>query len=239
MNGFILAGALGAFALVVFLLFRQLRKLSWQLTQQRVERDSETILHAIGLRPERESPLAVPTADATLRERHLSLLRDLSPSRRYALLASGVIATIAIGLVTVLLVVSSGAVPLGAEHSPPTSTTSPESGAVSPEPTRSPGHPHDDRTSAPAVVHVTGIDGSELVMETTAVSVRSPQGWNSGHAPPPSGSAQPNSSSQPTAPEPSGTAPSESPSGTGPPLAELCVGVRPLLELRLCLGLDR
>lgn len=43
----ILAGALGALLMIV-LLFRRLRRLSWQLTQLRVERDCERILHALG-----------------------------------------------------------------------------------------------------------------------------------------------------------------------------------------------
>lgn len=247
---FILAGVLGVVAPVVFLLFRQLRQLSWQLTQQRVERDSERILQAIGLRPEQESQLAVLTADATLRKRHpylyrdsvlaaaLLKLRDLSPSRRYALAASGMIATIAVGLVTLLLVVSSGATPLGAGHGPPSGTASPESGAVSPEPTRSSGQPPGDRPVESADVHITGIAGSVLASETTAASARSLRAWSSSHAPPPSSSAQAEPSSQMSPPESSAPAPSVPPSGAGPPLVELCAGVRPLLELRLCLGLD-
>lgn len=47
--GTILAGVLGVVALVVYLLFRQLRRLSWQLTQLRVEHDCEKILYAMGV----------------------------------------------------------------------------------------------------------------------------------------------------------------------------------------------
>ncbi|MFF9238453.1 hypothetical protein ACF1AY_16175 [Streptomyces sp. NPDC014776] len=68
----ILAGALGAIALVVALLFRQLRDLSWQLTQLRVERDSERILRQIGYAG--STPLDdLEVSRPVRRKRHLAL----------------------------------------------------------------------------------------------------------------------------------------------------------------------
>lgn len=70
---FILAGALGAIALIVYLLFRRLRQLSWQLTQLRVERDSERILREIGIRTGSRHIEAIPTDAPARRKGHLSL----------------------------------------------------------------------------------------------------------------------------------------------------------------------
>ncbi|MFF8412910.1 hypothetical protein [Streptomyces omiyaensis] len=59
MIGF-LSTLLAAAALCAGLLFRQLRTISWQLTQLRVERDTHTALEAIGL-PVKPNPATRPT----------------------------------------------------------------------------------------------------------------------------------------------------------------------------------
>ncbi|MFE6362904.1 hypothetical protein ACFVP3_23260 [Streptomyces sp. NPDC057806] len=69
MTEIILAGALGVIAPVVFLLSHRLRQLSWQLTQLRVERDSERILRDIGLRAGTGSP-DPPESEAARAIRH-------------------------------------------------------------------------------------------------------------------------------------------------------------------------
>ncbi|MFJ2178950.1 hypothetical protein ACIOHE_39410 [Streptomyces sp. NPDC087851] len=65
---FILAGALGALSISVILLFRQQRQLRWQLTQIRVDRDSDHIMRALTNRGAASRPLP--------------LLEDRSPRRR-------------------------------------------------------------------------------------------------------------------------------------------------------------
>ncbi len=77
MTEIILAGALGAFAPVVFLLIQRLRQLSWQLTQIRVERDSESILREIGLRAEAgSSDLPEPEVSRRIRHGRLTPFQD-------------------------------------------------------------------------------------------------------------------------------------------------------------------
>ncbi|MEV7422814.1 hypothetical protein [Streptomyces sp. NPDC091212] len=56
---FILAGALGALSISVILLFRQLRNLSWQLTQIRVDRDSDNIMRALTTGEAAPTPLSL------------------------------------------------------------------------------------------------------------------------------------------------------------------------------------
>ncbi|MFJ2477048.1 hypothetical protein ACIOWI_29435 [Streptomyces sp. NPDC087659] len=65
----LIAGVIGALALGVYLLFRQLRTISWQLTQLRVEHDSERILHAIGVTSTAVHARPYPIR----RKRHLAL----------------------------------------------------------------------------------------------------------------------------------------------------------------------
>lgn len=66
----VLACVLGV-TLVVYLLFRRLRELSWQLTQLRVEHDSEMILRAIGVPPQ----IGVVISEPVRRKRHLRMYR--------------------------------------------------------------------------------------------------------------------------------------------------------------------
>lgn len=66
----LIAGVIGALALGVYLLFRQLRTISWQLTQLRVEHDSERILHAIGVT---STAVRAARPDPIRRKRHLAL----------------------------------------------------------------------------------------------------------------------------------------------------------------------
>ncbi len=126
MIDFILAGALGAIALIVYLLFRRLRRLSWQLTQLRVERDCERILQDIGLagsrpvttaQPATAHPATEPPAVPVRRKRHLRLyqglggmsaafvrMQDASRRRRPALITSGAATAVVASLATLILV---------------------------------------------------------------------------------------------------------------------------------------
>lgn len=131
---FILAGALGAIALIVYLLFRWLRRLSWQLTQLRVERDCEQILRQIGIGGSRPVTTA-PSVQPVRRKRHLALylggmsaalvrLSDASRQHRPALVASGAATAVAV-CGAGLLLASSLTTPPGTPTAPPTSIPSP------------------------------------------------------------------------------------------------------------------
>ena len=244
MTGIILAGALGALALVVALLFRQLRQLSWQLTVLRVERDSERILREIGIRPGSGSNVTEPLEDPVRRKHHLALyiggglaaaLMKMRHLRRTpALVASSAAATIVLGAATLLLITTQApdsqlpTTPPTGEVSPASSRQEPQSsGTASPSGALwRPGTPG----AMPQASEITD-DGGDVVLSTTVNvlpsttdSAGAPASRNasSGGSPPASGTSPP----APSAPAPSVT--------STPPL---CLDVQILLELGLCVDL--
>lgn len=255
MTDFILAGALGAIALVVWLLFRQLRKLSWQLTQLRVERDSDRILRDIGYQPEARS--LEPTEEEiepVRRKRHLALymgglaavlakLHQIRRTRPRAVLAGGVAGTVAIGTAVLLVVVRGGTTPPSGGLSPTltpaptgTATASAVSSASGPS-----GEPPPSTSGPPAAANAS--PGGEYAASATEPAYAqpsvtlSPTGEQSPGSPTPSctGSSPASSASPPSGS--SAPAPTATGSGSQPPLPDLCVDVRSLLDLRLCLCL--
>lgn len=129
----LLACVVLALALSVYLLFRQLRKISWQLTLLRVEHDSEKILRAIGLPAE-----AAPTLPEAVRQQQSNppgsvrasalAVRELIRAHRAAaaaLCAAGLLA--AVTMAATLLPRSAD----GANPSPPACTAPPASAAPS------------------------------------------------------------------------------------------------------------
>lgn len=129
MIAIVLAAALAS--VLIVLLFRRLRRLSRQLTELRVARDSEEILQQIGVGGG-SRPIAVEQSqDPVRRKRHLSLyigglsgtigrLRWRRPRYRTALLAGGATAGIALGAAVTLLVAGShGLLPSGPRAAPP------------------------------------------------------------------------------------------------------------------------
>ncbi|SHI65086.1 hypothetical protein SAMN05444521_8137 [Streptomyces sp. 3214.6] len=247
---FILAGALGAIALIVYLLFRQLRELSWQLTQLRVERDSERILREIGIRSDSRPVMTTPTDAPARRKGHLSLylgaglapalmgLRDIYREHRPALVAGGAAASVAIGAAALLLATNLDHPPPGVEGpaAPPTQAVSPEPSAPGKQPSRGPAPPL--RTlvpsSGPGTPADDVADGAAVVtsLQLPPVPVESTAG-----TPPrssPSGGSPPTTAPPPT--EPSAPVPStSSTSDLASPVPVLCVKARTLLELELCL----
>lgn len=246
MTGIILAGALGALALVVALLFRQLRQLSWQLTVLRVERDSERILREIGIRPGSGSGVTEPLEDPVRRKHHLALhiggglaaaLMKMRHLRRTsALVASSAAATIVLGAATLLLITTQ------APHSrPPTIPPTGEVSSVSsrPEPhtpgsTRSSspsGHSRARGGALPEVSQITD-DGVDLAMGK--IGNAPPAATESAGTPPsrssPSRGSPPAPPTSPLAP----SVPAPSAAATASPL--LCVDLRVLLELGLCVN---
>ncbi|MCQ9178728.1 hypothetical protein KMT30_06720, partial [Streptomyces sp. IBSBF 2953] len=143
----ILAGALGAIALIVCVLFRQLRELSWQLTQLRVERDSERILHDIGIRAGSANTVAaLPTVPAR-RKKHLSLFLGGAAAasawlrnHRSAFVGTGAAATAAMAAAALYLATSDDLAPRdGPQVTIPgaTGTSTPVSPAPEPQPSSS------------------------------------------------------------------------------------------------------
>jgi hypothetical protein len=249
---FILAGALGAIALIVYLLFRRLRELSWQLTQLRVERDSERILREIGIRSEFRPVMTTSTDAPARRKGHLSLylgsglaaavlkLRDTYRQHRSALVASGAATTVAIGAAALLLATTLDHPPPGVigPAVPPTHVVSPAPSASGKQPSRAPTPP--PQAPGPSSGPRTGTDEAEVDLDTAANVVTSLQPppvsevSNTGaprHSSP-GGGSPPTTVPPPTEP----SAPVPSTSHPPSPTPVLCVDVRRLLELTLCLG---
>lgn len=257
--------ALGAIALVVALLFRRLGQLSRQLMVLRVERDSERILHQIGLHA---GPtlldLADPVNEPVRRKRHLALyvgggltaavakLRHIGRNYPHATVAVSVATVAAVCTTAVLLALGGGTPPPRRGNGAPSVTVSPgPSGTpgISPAPSRTgPSREPPPTASEPSSGPGSGEGGDEAISSSEPVAARSPtlpDPGPSGQQPPggptgsspeePPGSSPPATTAPPTrsptetsAPPPPATSP-----GT-PPL--LCVNVRTLLELELCLG---
>lgn len=250
MTQIILAGALGAIALSVYLLFRQLRKLSWQLTQLRVERDSERILHAIGVRTYQTAVNGGEegSADPARRKGHLTLylgggslaalllqLRDYLGAQRGALAVSSAVtaaAALAAGTIVVLPPSGSGPTP-GDARSPssghPTSLESP-----SREPPAGPRSRRSPRADPPG-------EGPAILVETTTG-----RAGQTSRAP---ASSAPGSSAEGPGPQPSSSGadvppPQPLPSASSSPTARPthpglrpCLTVAaPLLDVGVCLG---
>lgn len=259
---FILAGALGAIALIVFLLFRQLRELSWQLTQLRVERDSERILHDIGLRPGPTSLNEVDPTEPVLRKRHLALylgglsialarLRESSHSHRPALVASGAAAAVITAAASLIVLQGAPTSPPGTTPPPPRVTTPApsHSAGVSPQP-RDPQPPAGPGAAAPSSPTSRG-DGhlATTLRDVVSVRPRSSLGPPGEAAPrPPSSTGRPEpprlagGASPPrggvgpgvSPPPPSPTPPPPSASSSSSP-TPLCVDARTLVDLLVCL----
>ena len=254
MIGFILAGALGVAALIVYLLFRRLRKLSWQLTEMRVERDSERILQQIGLRAaSRSLDLKNPGDVPVRRKRHLALylggalsaalakLRRVGHSHPQVAVTGGVVTTVAVGAAALLLTLGGGAT---GPHSFPTGTLPP--GPTGPAMTSSAPTARGPSGEPPPASSSSG--GTATGGGDQAISATGPIAIQSSTTQQPSGrsptadptESEPQDSSPPAstsgATEPSAPAPSTTAPGTDPVLG-LCADVRMLLELHVCLGL--
>ncbi|MFJ2719441.1 hypothetical protein [Streptomyces sp. NPDC087437] len=235
----ILATAFGALALFVYLLFRQLKDISWQLTQLRVERDSERILHDIGLRTQPPDHGADERARPAHRNRHLALylggsltavlaeLRNLTSKKRKALLASGATAMAALGAIGFLLIAGSREIQPDDEQAIPTD-------AVSSAPTEPGTLPPDPATSPAALSGAAGDgeddDSSQAISLTGLAS--SPPGAT-GH-PPPGTSEDASGPTTRASPTPSPRLPAHTPASLALSDA-LCVDARDLRELRVCL----
>ena len=242
----ILAGALGASALIVYLLFRQLRKLTWQLTQLRVERDCERILRAFGM-PHVEINLTEKGAaqehtSATTpvrRKRHLTLYLGGSVAaflasrrhQRHLATAAGTAAFAAAAMIAALIAGPGQQMP-GLDDSPPpilapghssASDSQPPARSSPPAPTagsqrQAPQTPDDHR-----IQQVSRIS----TPPRTAAPSTPPSAIPGTTGPPrPTPSAGPT-----TAPQPP---PSSSPSSA--PATSLCVDVRTLVDVGLCAG---
>ncbi len=246
MIGSILAGALGALALIVYLLFRRLRQLSWQLTQLRVERDCERILHEIGIRGGSRPVVNEPPAVPVRRKGHLSLylgggvaaalarLRDTWHRRRATMVASGAAATIALGAAALLLVTNGGpGDDLGPTPPPPESVSSEpgtpggraSSGSAPPpesSPAGSPPSGAGDVGMGPGASAVTSAPARRPARSVSAAPSRAAPSFALPSPSPPSPSL-----SEPTTP---------TPSASGGDATGRCLRVRALVELTLCLG---
>lgn len=236
---FILAGALGAIALIVYLLFRWLRKLSWQLTQLRVERDCEAILREIGIGGSRPVTTA-PSAQPVRRKRHLALyrggmsaafvrLKDTSRRHRPALVASGAATAIAV-CGAGLLLASSLTAPPGTPTAPPTSILSPPYTGSGPGSPGAPRARHQANRTASAAPSASGSAraGGHAAMGGGRTSA--PRSARAARATSPSG--QSTAETLPPTTRPS------SPPGPSTSAASqiLCVRARTPAEVRACLG---
>ncbi|MET9081375.1 hypothetical protein ABZX77_05640 [Streptomyces sp. NPDC004237] len=246
MTGTILAGALGAIALIVYLLFRRLRQLSWQLTQLRVERDSERILREIGIVRSGSRPgVTEPLEEPVRRKHHLALylgggltaalMKVRHPRHAPAIAAGTAAATIALGAATLLLITQVPhsdlpAAPPTGEASPVSSQPEPGSSgdASSSSASRQPRAPG----AMPAASQLTD-DGGELAMGTISNAppdTTEAAGTPASRSSPSRGSPEATTGTSPSAP--SAPAPSATPAETPP----LCVDLRVLLELGLCVN---
>jgi hypothetical protein len=250
MIGFILAGALGAIALIVYLLFRRLRSLSWQLTQLRVERDCERILREIGI-PSGTRPVATaPPALPVRRKRHLSLylgglgalvsVREAARRHRPALVASGAATAVAMSAAALILATSLNP-PQEGPAGPTVSVTLVPSPTLFAPPSRSgPGRragPTPGATSTSGAAP--GPPGHGQMGGSSTLAPSGPVHPTSGLTPigPPASrkslpASPPPTSSAPATP----SAPTSSRPGKPPNPRLLCARVRTLLELELCAG---
>ncbi|MFF9097630.1 hypothetical protein ACF1AX_31470 [Streptomyces sp. NPDC014802] len=245
----ILAGALGAIALVVFLLFRQLRHLSWQLTQLRVERDSERILRQIGYRAGSTPLDDLEDTPPVRRKRHLTLylgglagiaavLRDRARQHRGPVLAATVGGAAATATAVWVLVHGPGAPPPDQGRNVPTVAISPTSGhTASP-----PGH---DTSLTPGTTPQPTVAGQPSAPPGRAQTVTSPGGRSrppgtrgpaatASWATAPEGPGSP-APPRPGKPHPSNPPPSPTTRPPATPSALLCAHARSLVELHLCL----
>jgi len=218
MIGFILAGAL--LALIVYLLFRRLRQLSWQLTQLRVERDCDEILHKIGIRAG-SRPVVTERPGAPARTKgHLALymgggaaaalvgLNDAWRRHRPAIVASGTAAAAAIVVGVASLILAPSAGPPGGPGPAP-----PPTGAVSPAPSEPGGK--SSRGAAPPT-------------QSPPAGSETPPRGSPGDGSPPASVASPSPSAEPSAPEPAASASGD--------VAMACLKLRAVVDLALCLG---
>ncbi len=229
----LLAGVLLALALGVYLLFRQLRNISWQLTQLRVEHDSEQILRAIGVRP-----TAVPVRPEPVRQkRHLSLfieggaaaLATIGREVRTHPVAVRTTTTLAIadtGFTVVLLAPA----PRATDEKPPPpkpsvgAATSPATPAMPPAARGRPGVAFDARPIT------TDARRSSPRARAVEAATEKPELRDAGVGAP-SATAAPGPSPSPTATTPGPAVPSEPTAGRNGCLA----AGRPLPEPRVCL----
>ncbi|GHA00915.1 hypothetical protein ACFOOM_12545 [Streptomyces echinoruber] len=258
----ILAGALGVVGIVVFLLFRQLRELSWQLTQLRVERDSERILRDIGLGGLEPAPITDPAdqPEPVRKKRHLALylggfsapllgLRDLARRHRRTLVAGGAVTAAAAAAVSMALILSGDLTPPSGRQGPVPRYTSPApTHTAGPTPRPSPSSTGPPGGQPPGPGGGSGDGGGQQVMTVTDTGQplgalappRSPEPSGStppGRRPPDQGGSRTAMTPVPSAPPPR---PSASASSTAPPAtapAPPCLHMRTVAELRLCLRL--
>lgn len=236
----ILAGVLGVLALIV-LLFRRLRQISWQLTQLRVEHDSERILREIGIGAGSTTGSPHVRTAPVRRRQHLALylgggmsaaLMKLRHLRRAPALVAGGTTAVALGTALMLVTIpgTTNEVP-----APPPTGASPVSSGPAPRPSASGGHPSspdDSRTGGvlPTPGQVTDM-GGVLAMDSTS---KAPSGTPESVGPRPSsgspgeGSPPPPTTGAPLTP----SAPAPTVTTTATPL--LCVDARVLVQLALC-----
>lgn len=242
MIGFILAGALGAIALIVYLLFRRLRALSWQLTQLRVERDCERILREIGISGGSRPVVTAPPAPPVRRKRHLSLylgglgatlasLKEASRRHRPALVASGAASAVVMSAAAMILATSLHP-PRENSNVPARSPTSiPSQPGPAPPSRSSPGHTTGRTPGVPSASG--GVAGTHhgAMGGISKLSPSVPPGPSSSAGPggPPSpGQSPPATGTTSSAPTPSGPA-------AHTPCPVLCVHVRALPGAKVCL----
>ncbi|MEV7871448.1 hypothetical protein AB0P17_36355 [Streptomyces sp. NPDC088124] len=108
----ILAGAIGALGITVILLFRQQRELRWQLTQLRVDRDSDQIMRALSAQA-RGEPLHEPLLLPAKRPRG---------RRPYLFMGLGCAVATTVVTATALLTPASGAERTGGQPTAPSVT---------------------------------------------------------------------------------------------------------------------
>jgi hypothetical protein len=240
----ILAGALGAFALIVYLLFRRLRQLSWQLTQLRVERDCERILRVLKMGPE-DAPTEKGDAqelysvETPVRSKgHLALYLGgnvaafLAAHRhqRHLATAAGTALFATAAVVAALITVPGTDLPGLPDDGPP-GRHSPVQSA----PARSPTDPPGSSSASPPDRR----DSDEVDDGLTVAGSHLPSSVPSAATSPPPVLRTPSPSGASTSPAPSKSqslTPPQTPAASSSSLLDLCVSVEALIDLDLCLG---
>jgi hypothetical protein len=249
----ILAGALGAFALLA-LLFRRLRQLSRQHTQLRVERDCERILRDIGMTPvaepnliEVEDAQQATFIDAPVRRKgHLSLhlgqnvggfLNRRRDHRHLAVAASS--AAFATAAVVAALVTVPGSDISGLpDNGPDIVTPAAKRPGRSPTGRELPSDPETPNGSSAPATPERWDSPNDVGLKAATVDDPIPQPVASTSPSPRQTSASPPGTSEASAPPPTHAPapPSPTPRTTNSPILNICASIKPLLS-QFCLGL--
>lgn len=235
----ILAGALGAFALIVYLLFRRLRQLSWQLTQLRVERDCERILRVLKMGPE-DAPTEkgdvqeLHSVETPVRSKgHLSLYLGGNVAaflaghrnQRHLATAAGTALFATAAVVAALMTVPSTDIPGLPDDGPPGPHTPTQSALI-----RSPTGPAD----SPSASRPDHWDSAGTDDGLTVAGSHLPSSVPSSATSMPGSPSSATNSKVPS--QPQSSTPPQTPTASSSPLLDLCVNVQSLVELNLCLG---